>query len=119
MEIEIMSVPAPADGSFLSYLECKVIEMAREDGRWSLNPDGPVARIASGLFGVEIARPLANDRLEALRQFAVRAWFWDFIPARDTIRFLDAGFSDEQARRILAHIAGHRGFTPSVQDCLV
>ena len=117
--LKIMSALAPSQHAPLGYLDWKVVEMAHEDGRWSVNPGGPIARIASGLFGIEIPHALANDRLEALRRFAVRAWFWDFIPARDTIRFLDAGFSTEHAREILAHVAAHRGFTPSVQDCLV
>ena len=113
-----MSASAPSQHPHLSYLDWKVVEMAHVDGRWSLNPEGPIARIASGLFGIEIAHALANDRLEALRRFAVRAWFWDCTPARETIRFLDAGFSTEHAREILAHLAARRGFTPSVQDCL-
>ena len=37
-----------------SNLEWKVIEMARDDGRWSLNPDGIVASLVRTLFGVPV-----------------------------------------------------------------
>ena len=114
-----MSAPASLNANSLSYLEWKIVEMAREDGRWSLNPDGFLARIVSGLFAVEVARPLANDRFEALRRFAVRAWYWDLIRTQDLCTLIDAGFSNEQARRILAHVESQRGFAPFVQDCLV
>jgi hypothetical protein len=114
-----MSTSVRSNAGSLSYLDWKVVEMAREDGRWSLDPAGFLARVASSLFAIKIAHPLANNRLETLRRFAVRAWYWDLIRIRDLVMFIDAGFSGEQARQILAHVAAHRGFTPSVQDCLV
>lgn len=92
----------------------QVIDMARSEGPRSLNPDGIVARIAHGLFGTVVPRGLANDGLEALRRFAVRAWFWDFVPAREMQDFLDAGYTVTDAKRILAYVAHHRGFTPSL-----
>jgi hypothetical protein len=117
--VKMLRAPVDRQHGHLSYLDWKVVEIAHEDGRWSLNPDGLVARLMSGLFGIEVGRALANERLEALRRFAVCAWFSEFIPARETIRFLDAGYSTANARQILEHIAANRGFTPSVQDCLV
>jgi len=91
----------------------QVIEMARSEGPRSLNPDGILARIAR-LFGISVPRRLGNDGLEALRRFSVRAWFWDFVPVREVQDFLDAGYTVTDARRILAYVAHHRGFTPSL-----
>lgn len=115
----MMIASIPSNAGSLSYLHWKVVEMAREDGRWSLDPDGFLTRIVGGLFPIKLARPLANDRLEALRRFAVRAWYWDLIRTKDLCALIDAGFSNEHARQILAHVASQRGFAPSVQDCLV
>ena len=47
----------------LPKLERDVIDMARSDGRWSLNPDGLLQRAIGVLFGIRAARPLANERL--------------------------------------------------------
>lgn len=92
----------------------QVIEMARSEGPRSFNPDGIVARIARSLFGMAVPHRLANDGLEALRRFSVRAWFWDFVPASEVQDFLDAGYTVKDAKRILAYVAHHRGFTPSL-----
>lgn len=98
--------------------QCKmswqVIEMARSEGPRSLHPDGIVARIARALFGIAVPNGLANAGLEALRRFSVRAWFWDFVPATEVQEFLDAGYTVTDAKRILAYVAHHRGFTPSL-----
>jgi hypothetical protein len=91
-----------------------VIDMARKDGPRSLNPDGLVARIMRTLFGMPVPRRLSNDGLEALRRFSVRAWYWDFVPAREVQGLLAAGYSVADAERILAYVAHHRGFTPSL-----
>jgi hypothetical protein len=92
----------------------QVIDMARRDGPRSLNPDTIGARIARNLFGIPAARRLPNDGLETLRRFSVRAWFWDFVPAREVKAFLDAGYTVSDARRILAYVEHHRGFRPSL-----
>ena len=111
-----MTTSTPLNNGSLSYLDWRIVEMAREDGRWSFDPDG---RLASIMFGSEIARPLANKCLEALRRFAVRAWYWDLIRTSDITSLIDAGFSAGHARQILAHVSAHRGVAPVVQDCLV
>ena len=92
----------------------QVIDMARRDGPHSLNPDSIGGRIVRSLFGIPAPSRLANDGLEALRRFSVRAWFWDFVPVREVQAFLDAGYTETDARRILAYVAHHRGFTPSL-----
>ncbi len=100
----------------LSYLDWKVVEMGRADGPRSLNPEGFLARVSRDLFGLPVATRLANDELEALRRFSVRAWYWDLIRTRDLGALLDAGYSRNHALEILAHVAAVRGFTPSIQD---
>jgi hypothetical protein len=102
----------------LSKMDWRVVEMARKDGPRSLNPDGFLARMARILFTIPIPTRLANDELEALRRFSVRAWFWDFVRDSDVQAFLDAGYTMANAQRILAYVAHHRGFTPSFQEAL-
>lgn len=98
----------------LGKMDWSVIEMARKDGPRSLNPDGLVSRIARDFFGMPLPRRLASDQLEALRRFSVRAWYWDYVPASEVQDFLDAGYAVANAERILAYVAHHRGFTPSL-----
>jgi hypothetical protein len=99
----------------LGALEWDTIEIARRDGPRSFNPNGWFARLGRSLLGLPIPRPLANDRLEALRRFSVRAWFWDLVRTRDMKAFFAAGFSSNDAWRILSYVAAHRGFVPSVE----
>lgn len=98
----------------LGKMDWQVIEMARNDGPRSLNPDGLVSRIARNIFGISVPGSLANEGLEALRRFSVRAWFWDYVPAAEVQDFIDAGYAETDAKRILAYVAHHRGFTPSL-----
>ena len=100
----------------LVKMDWQIVEMARKDGPRSLNPDRFLSRIARNVFGIPLPRRLANDELEALRRFSVRAWFWDFVRTSDVQAFLDAGYTLANAQRILAYVAHHRGFTPSFQE---
>ena len=103
-------------GCSLTDLEWKVVEIARTDGPRSINPDGPIARFLKIFFGLPVARPLANKRVEALRRFCVRAWHWNLIRTNDVRPLIDAGYSTADVSRILAHVAGYRGFTPPIQE---
>jgi hypothetical protein len=100
----------------LTNLDWQVIEMARADGPRSINPDGHFTRFLRDFFGLPIARKLANEKLEALRRFSVRAWFWDVIRAREVRALVEAGYTSVDAFQILAHVAGYRGFTPSIEE---
>lgn len=100
----------------LSPLDWKVIEMARQDGPRSINPDGPFTRFMRHFFGLPITHKLANESLEALRRFCVRAWYWDFVRISDVRALAKAGYSSADLLQILAHVAGYRGFTPSIQE---
>ena len=95
-------------------IDWRVVEMARKEGPRSLNPDSFLSRFARNVLGIPVPSRLGNDELEALRRFSVRAWYWDFVPAREVLAFLDAGYAVTHAKRILAYVAHHRGFTPSL-----
>ena len=100
----------------LTELDWKVIDMARADGPRSINPDGRFTRFMRDFFGLPIARQLANKKLEALRRFSVRAWYWDLIRSSDVRALVEAGYSSVDVFQILAHVAGYRGFTPTLQE---
>ena len=102
--------------SGLGSLEWDVVTIARKDGPRSLNPDGLLAVLSRELFGLPVTRRLANEGLEALRRFCVRAWYWDLIRKSDLKALTDAGYSTTDAMQILAHVAKHRGFTPTLQE---
>jgi hypothetical protein len=104
------------EGNTLTKLEWQVVAMARSDGPRSMNPDGRFTRFLREFFGVPVTRKLANERLETLRRFCVRAWYWDVIRAKDLQQFIGAGYSSSALFQILAHVAGYRGFTPSIEE---
>ena len=95
--------------------EWDVVELARRDGPRSLNPNSAIAHLCSMLLGEQIKPSLTNERLEALRRFSVRAWFWDLVRTKDVRTLFDAGFTWDDAWRVLAHVAANRGFMPSVE----
>jgi hypothetical protein len=111
----ITPVAASNDNRSLGYHEWAVVDMARMDGPRSANPNGLVNSLLRTLFGVSIPRPLANERLEALRRFAVAAWFRAEIRTRQLRELFAAGFSSNDAARIIAHVALGRGSTPEVE----
>jgi hypothetical protein len=103
------------DNDPLGRTEWSVIDMARAEGPRSANPNALFNRLISKLFGIAIARPLANERLEALRRFALAAWFRAEIRTRDMRNLFAAGFSSNDAARIIAYVALHRGSVPEVE----
>jgi hypothetical protein len=99
----------------LSEVDWIIVEMAKRDGPLSLNPDGIWARLSRHLFRLRVPSRLRCDEQEALRRFAVRAWFWNLIRVVDMRQLIEAGYSDVQAMQILAHIADRRGYSPSIE----
>ena len=99
----------------LSDTDWRVVDMARADGPRSFHPDGWMASLLR-VVGIAVANGLANDSLEALRRFSVRAWYWDLIRTTDLLRLLDAGYSRSHVQQIITHVAKFRGFAPSLQD---
>ena len=100
----------------LTHLDWRVVAIARSDGPRSINPDRRCTQIMQNLLGLPVARKLANEKLEALRRFCVRAWFWDLIRTGDVRAFMEAGYTRVDVLQILAHVASFRGFTPSVEE---
>ena len=103
------------DNDALGRTEWSVIDMARAEGPRSANPNSFFNRLTSKLFGIAIARPLANERLETLRRFALAAWFRAEIRTRDMRNLFAAGFSSNDAARIIAYVGLHRGSVPEVE----
>jgi hypothetical protein len=100
----------------LNNVDFIVIEMARKDGPLSFSPKSFWARVSRYVLGIPVPRQLANDTLEALRRFSVRAWYWDVIRTRDVQMLIDAGYSHAQAMEVLAQVAARRGFSPTVEE---
>jgi hypothetical protein len=100
----------------LSEVDWIVVDIARNDGPISLNPDGLWAQISRSLLRMSVPRPLNNDALEALRRFSVRAWYWNFIRTRDLKTLVAAGYSHVAALEVMAHVAGERGYCPSIEE---
>ncbi len=88
----------------LGHDEWSVVEFARNDGLWSLNPDGFPQRLGRFLFGLAPPRPLANERLEALRRLAVAAWRRRVDPAL-VAAVRAAGFTRAEVGAVLKHVA--------------
>lgn len=85
--------------------EWAVIALAQRDDAASLAPDGFWQRLRHRLFGIEAARPLANERLETLRRFTVLARLRRRRIDREEIaRLIRVGFSRFQADVLLSLI---------------
>lgn len=93
-----------------------VIEMARAEGPRSADPSLFVNRLGKLLFGIAVPRPLANERLEAIRRFAVAAWFKDAIPESRIRALFEAGISSNDVARLLDYVARLRGTPPEVES---
>jgi hypothetical protein len=92
----------------LGRQEWSVIELARNESLWTLNPDGLLQRIARTLFGIRQPLPLANNSLEALRRFALLAWHRGSVGAAQINELIAAGFSCADATQVLQHIVRGR-----------
>ena len=92
----------------LGSSEWSVVEAARKDGLWSINPEGFVQKLVRIVAGIRPPLPLANERLEALRRFAVLAWNKGMVGAGQVCDFIEAGFSRNDAQKILDYIGRQR-----------
>jgi hypothetical protein len=82
-------------------LELSVIALAEADPVASIGAPTRFARFFERWFGFKRPSPLANERLEALRRFAVLARVTGGrLPAEEVKHFLVAGFSLPQARAL-------------------
>lgn len=91
----------PAEKGGFEPLELRVIALAEADPVASIGSPTRFRRLFERWFGFKLPRPLANERLEALRRFAVLARVsGDGMPAEEVRNFLTAGFSLRQARTL-------------------
>jgi len=88
-------------------LERRVIELAREDGLATLEPRGKRSWLARLILGPVPPSPvLANERLEALRRLAVRAWHEGYlVPVSALHEAKAAGFSEAEVGAVLDMVA--------------
>ena len=101
-------VIATKDAGF-SALEWSVIAVSRRDGIASLEEPSRVSRALGSLFGFGTTSRLADPKLEALRRVAVYAWRRGYaLPQVEIDRFVEAGFTIEQAETLVASVTGDR-----------
>ena len=104
-----LAAPVPASRlarkPLFSPLEQQVIALARRSGS-SGTPPSALGRVAAKLLGIRLELPLANPRLEALRQFAARvARRGHALAQTELTAFLQAGFSPAHVRALIADAA--------------
>jgi hypothetical protein len=95
----------PAADARFTHEELAIIDLAEKDGVWSLHAETHLSRLMRWAFGIDIARPLANRRLESLRRLAVRAWRQRPIDRGALAEFLAAGFSKSHADILIEKVA--------------
>lgn len=93
----------------LSTLEQTVVALAAFDHRRTVEPAGRFCRFLYDVFGGSPSTKLANDRLEALRRFAV-LYHYDGanVDPNERSAFLAAGFDCEaetEVRRLIDSLA--------------
>jgi hypothetical protein len=91
-----------------SPLEWTVISLARHDRSDAGSLPAELRRIMTLLFGERIARPLANARLEALRQAAVAIWNRRPLAEPDVAAFDRAGFTSGHLNVLRMAISSER-----------
>jgi hypothetical protein len=85
----------------LSSLDQSVIALAAFDHRISVEPSGVVARLFQYVFGEQNSNRLADDRLEALRRYAILYRLeGPQLPPLERSRLTEAGFDDHQKAQI-------------------
>lgn len=101
------AVPAAKAG--FSALEWSVIAVSRRDSIASLDDPSRMSRALGSLFGFGTTSRLADPRLEALRRLAVHAWRRGYaLPQVEIDRFVEAGFTIDQAETLVASVTGDR-----------
>ena len=99
---------APKEAGF-SALEWSVIAVSRRDSIASLDGPSRMSRAIGSLFGFGTVSRLADPRLEALRRLAVYAWRRGYaLPQVEIDRFIEAGFTIDQAETLVASVTGDR-----------
>ena len=100
--------PVTVEAGF-SAIEWSVIAVSRRDSIASLEEPGRMSRALGSLFGFGTISKLADPRLEALRRLSVHAWRRGYaLPQAEIDRFLEAGFTIDQAETLVASVTGDR-----------
>ena len=100
---------ATATASGFSALEWSVIAVSRRDSIASLEDPSRMSRAIGSLFGFGTTSRLADPKLEALRRVAVYAWRRGYaLPQAEIDRFVEAGFTIDQAETLVASVTGDR-----------
>lgn len=90
-------------------LEWTVISLARHERLSGTVSPGRAGRLLALLFGADITLPLADVRLEALRQVAVPLWHRLAPSAAALGRFEQRGFTAAQLDLLRANVAAIAG----------
>src|SRR4051812_11801118 len=99
----------PTSETGFSALEWSVIAVSRRDSIASLDDPSRMSRALGSLFGFGTTSRLADPRLEALRRLALHAWRpGDALPRIEIDRFVEAGFTIDQAETLVASVTGDR-----------
>lgn len=100
------ALPAAMSATTLSPLERTTVLLSLHDGRCSLGESKRFDRIVGALFGVSRPSRLADERLEALRRYAVLLRLdGDAIDPVEAARVRDLGFSAGQLVAVRVLIA--------------
>jgi len=99
-------IATASDAGLFSSTELRVIDLAeRRDATREIRPESRLGRFTEWAFGLQLARPLADPRLESLRHFAsLASHHADAVRPEDVSSFVGAGFSHGQALGLLAYL---------------
>lgn len=94
----------------LTAIERRVVELARGDGLDTLRPPRKRGWLARLVLGATPASPrLANEKLEALRRLAVRAWHQGYtLPVSALEEAQAAGYSENQIGAVIDTVGRSR-----------
>ena len=94
----------------LTAIERRVVELARGDGLDTLRPPRKRGWFARLVLGSPPASPmLANEKLEALRRLAVRAWHQGYrLPVSALKEAEAAGYSENQIGAVIDAVGRSR-----------
>lgn len=101
---------SPIEVGRFTSVEFQVIAAAeRQDVTRELSSRSPLGRFLHRAFGLEPQRPLADTRLESLRRFASLAIHHpDQLDEARISAFVGAGYTEGQAKGLLAYLSGRR-----------
>lgn len=106
------SATARATPASLSVMERSVISLSLQDSERTIGEAPTWRRLLARVFGHKLPNKLANEPLEELRRFAILTRLRGEVDDDTLDRFLDAGYTVEQAD-LVAHFIGRH--TPKRQ----